>query len=117
MEFRKRAKAINYFFRQMEKGLIEDDEQQENYEIAIKSLSLKNIELKDIKTLKEVSEEYKIGVTTLAQRMKLLIERKEFIDGKHYKKLGKGQGTLLSPEGVEEIVHYKYLYRKGGELK
>lgn len=41
----KYEKAIEYFFRQMEKGLIENDEQQEIYEIAIESLTKQ----KDIK--------------------------------------------------------------------
>lgn len=37
-------KAIEYFFNKMERGLIEDDEQQEVYETAIKVLIEKNKE-------------------------------------------------------------------------
>jgi hypothetical protein len=36
----KYSKATDYFFRKMERGLIEDDEQQEVYEIAIDALSV-----------------------------------------------------------------------------
>lgn len=34
----KYEKAIEYFFKQMERGLIEDDEQQNMYEVAINAL-------------------------------------------------------------------------------
>jgi hypothetical protein len=70
------------------------------------------MELKDIKTLKEISEEYGIGLKTVSLRLQLLIDRNELIDGKDYRKFGKGQATILSPTAVEEIVNYKYLYRK-----
>ena len=56
------------------------------------------MDLKDIKTLKEVSQEYGISIFTLQDRLKNLIE---WVD---YRKLGKGQATLLMPTGVKKIV-------------
>lgn len=38
----KYEKAIDYFYRKMERGLIEDDEQQINYELAIDALTIVN---------------------------------------------------------------------------
>lgn len=43
----KYEKAIDYFFRKMERGLIEDDEQQEVYELAIDALTTVNNGLKE----------------------------------------------------------------------
>lgn len=57
------------------------------------------MKLTDIKTLTEVSEQYKIPLKTLQSRLKNLEENIE------YKKLGKGQSTLLSPQGIEKITH------------
>ena len=56
------------------------------------------MELADVKILSNISEEYGIPVTTLQDRLKHLKE------GKEYKKLGKRQPTLLSPEGVIKII-------------
>lgn len=56
------------------------------------------IDLSKIKTLKEISEEYEIPIKTLQSRLKDL---KEGID---FKKLGKRQPTLVSPQGVEKII-------------
>ena len=54
--------------------------------------------LSDIKTLAEVSEQYKIPLKTLQSRLKNLEEN---ID---YRKLGKGQSTLLSLQGIAKIT-------------
>ncbi|WP_307993082.1 hypothetical protein [uncultured Clostridium sp.] len=61
------------------------------------------MDLKDIKTLRQVSKEYNIPITTLQSRLIYLIENVD------YKKLGAGQGTILSPEGIEKIIQYKYI--------
>ena len=57
--------------------------------------------LKDIKTLKEVSDQYGISIFTLQDRLKNLIEWKD------YRKLGKGQATLLMLSGVVKLVQGK----------
>lgn len=54
-----------------------------------------NVQLKDIKTLAEISKENNISVETLRYRLK-------FLDSKDYRKMDKG--TLLTPKGVEEIL-------------
>jgi len=56
------------------------------------------MKLKDIKTLTEVSTIYNIPLKTLQSRLQRLEE------GKEYKRLGKGQSTLLSPAGVLKIT-------------
>lgn len=60
------------------------------------------MELKDIKTLQEVSRMYNIPFRTLQSRL----EAASFglIENVDYKKLGKRQPTLLSPSGVEKII-------------
>lgn len=57
----KYSKATNYFFSKMERGLIEDDEQQEVYETAIDALSTmsKLIELAQQAIDNDDMEEYK----------------------------------------------------------
>ena len=56
------------------------------------------MKLTDIKTLKEVSTQYNIPLETLRSRLKNL---EKDVD---YRLLGVGQGTLLSPQGVEKIT-------------
>ncbi|WP_169738172.1 hypothetical protein [Clostridium akagii] len=56
------------------------------------------MKLSDIKTLTEVSEQYSIPLKTLQSRLSRLEE------GIEYKRLGKRQATLLSPQGVKKIV-------------
>lgn len=56
------------------------------------------MKLKDIKTLKEVSEAYSIPLKTLQSRLKHLDEDIE------YKRLGKRHPTILSPEGINKIT-------------
>ncbi|MGU8477051.1 hypothetical protein [Clostridium perfringens] len=58
------------------------------------------MELKDIKTLREVSKEYNIAVRTLNDRIKL----NSLIEGIDYKKLGEKLPIILSPSGVEKIL-------------
>ncbi|HBJ1645893.1 hypothetical protein FDB50_15345 [Clostridium botulinum] len=60
------------------------------------------MKLKDLKTLTEVAEEYNISIKTLQSRLKYLEENIE------YKKLGKRQPTLLTPEGVNKIIKNYY---------
>lgn len=54
--------------------------------------------IKDIKTLSEISEEYNIPVKTLQSRLKNLDE------GIDYKRLGKRQPTILSPNGIRKLI-------------
>lgn len=60
------------------------------------------MKLSDIKTLQEVSREYGISFSTLQTRLGL----KNFglVEGQDYRKLGRGQPTILSPEGIEKIT-------------
>ena len=60
------------------------------------------MKLSDIKTLKEISDEYNIPVVTLKKR----ISYKSFdmIKGVDYKSLGERQATILSPEGIKKII-------------
>ena len=56
------------------------------------------MKLSDIKTLVEISEQYKIPLKTLQSRLKNLDEDIDF------KRLGRGQSTILSPEGIYKIT-------------
>lgn len=58
--------------------------------------------LNDIKTIKDVSEEYNIPVITLKKR--LYYKSFGMVEGVDYKNLGRGQSTLLSPSGVAKIT-------------
>lgn len=60
------------------------------------------MKLSDLKTIQEVSLEYDIPVPTLKTR--LTLKSLNMIDGEDYKRMGKGQGILLSPQGVKKIV-------------
>jgi len=56
------------------------------------------LKLSNIKTLTEVSEIYKIPLKTLQSRLKNLEENIDF------KRLGKRQSTILTPEGIKKII-------------
>lgn len=58
--------------------------------------------LSDIKTLTEVSQEFKIPVPTLKTR--LTLKSLNLIEGVDFRRLGKGQSILFSPEGVKKIT-------------
>lgn len=60
------------------------------------------MKLRDIKTLQEVAQEYDIPVPTLKTR--LTLKSLNLIEGEDYRRMGKGQGILLSPEGVKKIT-------------
>lgn len=62
---------------------------------------MEQLTLMDIHFLSIVSEEYDIPLQTLHSRLKKLEE------GKHYRKLGKGQGIMLTPKAVEKLVQGK----------
>ncbi|MEG0297651.1 MAG: hypothetical protein RR620_13105 [Clostridium sp.] len=66
--------------------------------------------ISEVKTLNEVSEEYGIKIITLKKRLEL----KSFglIDGEDYKKLGHRQATILSPSGVEKITKERSSYHE-----
>jgi len=59
----------------------------------------------DIKTIKEVSMEYKIPVPTLKSR--IYLKSFNMIENEDYKKMGERQGILLSPKGVAKITKTK----------
>jgi len=63
------------------------------------------MKLSDIKTLKEISDQYNIPVVTLKKRLKL----KSFgmIENEDYRSLGERQSMILSPEGVEKLINKK----------
>lgn len=60
------------------------------------------LKLSDIKTLQEVALEYNIPVPTLKTR--LTLKSYNMIEGEDYRRMGKGQSILLSPEGVNKIT-------------
>ncbi|MDH2337359.1 hypothetical protein [Clostridium perfringens] len=58
------------------------------------------MDLKDIKTTKEVALENNIPIRTVHNR----IESCGLIEGIDYRKLGERQPTLLAPSGIEKIL-------------
>lgn len=60
------------------------------------------MDLKDIKTLRQVSEESGIEIRTLQQRLGL--PNFGLIEGVDFKRLGKRQSTILTPAGVKKIL-------------
>lgn len=60
------------------------------------------MKLADITTIQEVSLEYGIPVTTLKTRLDS--KSINMIEGKDFKRMGTGQGIILSPNGVKKIV-------------
>ena len=60
------------------------------------------MQLTDIKTLKEVSDQYGILVITLKKRLKY--KKFNMIEDVDYKNLGARQPILLSPSGVAKIT-------------
>lgn len=60
------------------------------------------MELKDIKTLTEVAEEYNIPPVTLRKRLDY--KSYNLIEGIDFKKLGARMPILLSPSGIEKII-------------
>ena len=60
------------------------------------------MELREIKTLQEVSREYNIPFPTLQTRLKLV--NFGLIEDVDFKKLGKRLPTLLSPSGISKIT-------------
>lgn len=63
------------------------------------------MKITEVKTLQEVSREYEIPFSTLQTRLSLksfgLIE---YVD---YRKLGKRQPTIFTPEGIKKITNKK----------
>lgn len=66
------------------------------------------MKISDIKTIKEVSLEYNIPVTTLISRINLTSFG--MIENVDYKRMGRRQGILLSPKGVQKITKTKGEY-------
>jgi len=64
------------------------------------------MKLSDIKTIQEVAVEYNIPVTTLKTR--LTLSNFGLIENIDYRKMGKGQGVLLSPRGVKKITKNRW---------
>jgi len=60
------------------------------------------MKLSNIKTIQEVALEYDIPVPTLKTR--LTLKSLNMIEGEDYRRMGKGQSVLLSPEGVKKII-------------
>lgn len=60
------------------------------------------MKLSDIKTIQEVAVEYNIPVATLKTR--LTLPNFGLIETIDYRRMGKGQGVLLSPKGVTKIT-------------
>lgn len=64
-----------------------------------------SIKLRDITTIQEVSSLYNVPVSTLKTRLEL--KNFEMIQDLDFKRMGKGQGTLLTPNGVKKILKSK----------
>lgn len=60
------------------------------------------MKLNDITTIQNVSLDYEIPVPTLVTR--LTLKSLKLIEGNDYKRMGKGQSVLLSPEGVKKLI-------------
>lgn len=60
------------------------------------------MKLKDIKTLNQIAEEYDISINTLKTRITL--KSLNLIEEDDFRRMGKGQGILFSPEGVKKII-------------
>lgn len=60
------------------------------------------MKISDIKTIQEVSVEYKIPVSTLKTRLKL--SNFNMIENVDFRRMGKGQNVLLTPLGVTKII-------------
>ena len=64
----------------------------------------------DIKTIKEVSIEYKIKVATLKSR--IYLKSTNMIEDEDYKRMGERQGILLSPKGIAKLTKTKEVKNK-----
>lgn len=60
------------------------------------------LQLKDVKTIRQLAEETGISVKTLTVRLKL--KSRNMIENEDYKRLGPRQSIILSPEGIEKIT-------------
>lgn len=58
--------------------------------------------LKDVKSLQQISDLYNIPVPTLMTR--LTSKKRNLIEDVDYKRMGKGQGIIFSPVGIEKII-------------
>jgi hypothetical protein len=63
------------------------------------------MKLTDIKTIHDISTEYNIPIPTLNARLKL--ESFNLIENVDFRRMGKGQGILISPTGVKKITRTK----------
>lgn len=63
---------------------------------------LNSMELKDIKTLREVAEQSAISYETLKARLKL--KSLNLVENVDYKKLGPRMPTILGPSGIDKIT-------------
>lgn len=64
------------------------------------------MDIKDIKSLMEVAEEYKINSKTLYSRLKDLNE------GIDYRSLGERKPIILMPDAIEKIIEPRYRKRR-----
>jgi len=60
------------------------------------------MDLKDIKTLKQISEEHDIKIVTLKKRLKL--KSFNMIEGEDFVIFGERQATILCPSGIKKIT-------------
>ena len=65
------------------------------------------MKLKDITTIQKVSLDYGIPVSTLVTR--LTLKSLKLIEGDDYKRMGKGQSVLISPEGVKKLIKKSFV--------
>ena len=60
--------------------------------------------LKEIKTIKELSEETGINQNTLKKKIYELINDGSLVEFKHYKKLGENQPYIFNKKGADIIL-------------
>jgi len=70
-----------------------------------------NMKLSDITTIQEVALKYNISVATLKTR--LTLPNFGLIENIDYRRMGKGQGVLLSPKGEKKITRNRWDIKKG----
>lgn len=60
--------------------------------------------LKEIKTIKELSKETGLNQETLKKKVYNLINDGSLVEFKHYKKLGENQPYIFNKKGIEIIL-------------
>ena len=68
------------------------------------------MKLSDITTIQEVALKHNIPVATLKTR--LTLPNFGLVENIDYRRMGKGQGVLLSPKGEQKIIKNRWEVKK-----